>query len=514
MNGRLRLRMRIMQTISLLKKYISPATLAALGVALILLIELFVPPYIGMADNGDYYRILYSNGLYFNMPDYTSQTLGYFVKTFGIFQYYNENSALLWSSQTMFVRLSLGISQLFGSDQQFDIRIQGALYSVLYVGAVYLLVKASTWKASRRAGYGLAAAAIFVFGDIGYLAYFNSFYGESVVLIMLLYLFSAAMLLYQRQNNDYFLLFLFGASAMILTTSKQQNAPIGLIVGLVAVLFVFMRKEKIFRTLAGLQAVVLLLTAVGTYALIPEQFVNINKYHAMTRGVLMTANNPEEALKFFGIDKQFAVLKGEIYYNQFAPIPVESVEMQEQFLDKYGFPSIARYYLTHPGAASRIFETAAHNAFSNRTKLGNYEESAGKPFGARTAAFSGYSYLKELAAPKTSGFVVLWMVVIAGLYAPSFYRAVKERSLRRALRLPVILMMMLSGLCAMAVSVIGAGDADLAKHEFLFAVAFDLVTFWTIADCACRRLWGPNAKKNSGEEDEGSLLAQQQGGQP
>ncbi|WP_336775711.1 glycan biosynthesis hexose transferase WsfD [Paenibacillus sp. MMO-58] len=505
-------RMKLVQTIIAWQKYISPASLAAFGVALILLIELFIPPFIGMADNGDYYRILYSNGLYFNAPDYTSQTLGYFVKNFGIFQYYNENSALLYSSQTLFVRLSLMISEWFGYNRQFDIRIQAALYGVLYVGAVYLLVKAAVWKASRRAGYGLALGAIFVFGDIGYLAYFNSFYSESVVLIMLMYLFSAGMLLYQRQYNDYFLLFLFGASAMILTTSKQQNAPIGLVVAMVAVLFVFLKRDRIFRTLAGLQAVVLLLTAVGTYVLIPEQFVNINKYHAMTRGVLMTADNPEQALDYFGIDKQFAVLTGAIYYDQFSPIPVESEEMQTQFLDKYGFPSIARYYLTHPDSAGRIFETAAHNAFSNRTKLGNYEESAGKPFGARTWAFSGYSYLKEWAAPKTSGFVVLWMIVIVGLYAASFYQAVKERALRRTLRLSLILMMMLSGLCAMAVSVIGAGDADLAKHEFLFAVAFDLVTFWVIADCVCRRLWGPNAKKNAGEEDpEPSALLQ--GGQ-
>jgi hypothetical protein len=506
-------RLKLTQTLTVLDKYISPASLAAFGVALIVLIELFIPPYIGMADNGDYYRILYSNGLYFNVPDYTSQTLGYFVKNFGIFQHYNENSALLWSSQTLFVRLALMISEWLGYDQQFDIRIQASLYGVLYVGAVYLLVKAATWRASSRAGYGLAAAAIFIFGDIGYVAYFNSFYSESVVLIMLLLLFSSCMLLYQRQYNDYILLFLFGASALILTTSKQQNAPIGLIVAIIAILFVFLRRGRVFRMFAGLQAAVLLLTAIGTYALIPEQFVNINKYHAMTRGVLMTADNPEEALDFFGIDKQFAVLTGAIYYDQFSPMPVESEEMQVQFLDKYGFPSIARYYLTHPGAASKIFETAAHNAFSNRTKLGNYEKAAGKPFGARTAAFSGYSYLKELAAPKTSGFVVLWMIVIAGLYAPSFYKAVKARSLRRALRLPVVLMMMASGLCAMGVAVIGAGDADIAKHEFLFAVAFDLVTFWTIADLVCRRLWGPHALKNSGEEDEEGSLAQQGGQQ-
>ncbi|GLX70386.1 hypothetical protein [Paenibacillus glycanilyticus] len=483
-----------------LEKYISPAALAAIGIAFILLIELFVPPYIGMADNGDFYRILYSNGLYFDLPDYDSQRLGYFVRTYGIFQYYNENNAMLWSSQTVFVRLSLWISQVLGYNERFDIRIQASLYSLLYIGAVYLLVKAATWRASRRMGYGIAAAAVFVFGDIAYVMYFNSFYSESIMLITLMYLFSAAMLLYQRQYNDYVLLFLFGASALILTTCKQQNAPIGLIIGLVAILFVFLRRERIFRLFASLQAVILILTAIGTYVLIPEEFVNINKYHAMTRGVLMTADNSEEALAFFGIDEQFSVLRGATYYDFLSPIPVDSEEMEKQFLDKYDFVSIARYYLSHPDSAGKIFETAARNAFYNRTKLGNYEKSAGKPFGTLTHAFAGYSYLKEKLVPKTSGFVVIWMVTIAGLYSPSFYRAVKARSLRRALRLPVILMMAASGLCAMAVAVIGAGDADLSKHEFLFVVVFDLVTFWVIADCLCRRLWGANVEQGDSHE--------------
>ncbi|MEV2696642.1 hypothetical protein ABNC92_05550 [Paenibacillus larvae] len=59
--------------------------MAAAGVFLITAIALFVPPYIGMADNGDYFRVLYSNGLYFNAPDYDSQYLGYFVKEYEFF---------------------------------------------------------------------------------------------------------------------------------------------------------------------------------------------------------------------------------------------------------------------------------------------------------------------------------------------------------------------------------------------------------------------------------------------
>ncbi|MNC50376.1 hypothetical protein D3C75_996140 [compost metagenome] len=38
------------------------------------------------------------------------------------------------------------------------------------------------------------------------------------------------------------------------------------------------------------------------------------------------------------------------------------------------------------------------------------------------------------------------------------------------------------GLSGIMVSIIGAGDADLAKHEFLFTLGFDLVSVLFIAD--------------------------------
>ncbi|MFD1903370.1 hypothetical protein ACFSQ7_03245 [Paenibacillus rhizoplanae] len=48
-------------------------------------------------------------------------------------------------------------------------------------------------------------------------------------------------------------------------------------------------------------------------------------------------------------------------------------------------------------------------------------------------------------------------------------------------RLLVILATMLVGLSGIVVSIIGAGDADIAKHEFLFTLAFDLITFQAVA---------------------------------
>ncbi|MBR2568250.1 MAG: hypothetical protein IKE34_03555, partial [Paenibacillus sp.] len=47
---------KLKDTIRKYSRYVSPALLAASLVAIITIIALFIPPYIGMADNGDYFR--------------------------------------------------------------------------------------------------------------------------------------------------------------------------------------------------------------------------------------------------------------------------------------------------------------------------------------------------------------------------------------------------------------------------------------------------------------------------
>lgn len=469
--------------------FLSPAMLASIGVLFITVIALFVPPYIGMADNGDYYRIIYGNGLYFHNPDYDSQYFGYFNKQFGIFQYYNENPIDVFSSQSLFIQLSIVLNKLFYSDQLFDIRIQAAIYLLLYTVAVYLFVESLTWKTPKKYGYPIAILAIFLFADTGYTAYFSSFFGESVVFIMLLFMMASGLLLYRSRYNDTAMLLLFVFSGVLLTASKQQNAPVGIIVAFTGIVFIFIRKSKRYRAMVSASLVLLLLVGIGTYALIPKEFVNINQYHAMTRGILMESDNPEEALKFFNIDKQYAILDKSIFYALNTTIDVNSDILADDFYSKYGFVSILSYYLSHPKQAGKMLDLAAKSAFIIRPPaMGNYEMSVGKPFGAQTTFFSSYSLLKEKLAPRTFGFIVIWSCLIVGLYTPSFIAAIKARNSRHAIRLPLIVTLILFGLSGIAVSIIGAGDADLAKHVFLFTAAFDLVTFVFVADLIRKRL--------------------------
>ncbi|WP_019914777.1 glycan biosynthesis hexose transferase WsfD [Paenibacillus sp. HW567] len=466
---------------------LTPASAAALGVLLITVFTLFTAPYVGMADNGDFFRIIYSNGLYFNLPDYDSRYFGYFVKQFGIYQYYNENSSMLVSSQSLFIKLAVVVNKLVFSKEVFDIRFQAAIYVVLYVAAVYLLIEAVTYKMSRKRGMIVAGIAVFIFGDTGYTAYFNSFFSESVVMIMMIFVFASWLLLYRKRYNDYVMLGLFLISTLILTTSKQQNAPVGMVISVFAVSLIWIRKDRVFRYLTAAAIALMMLAGIATYLNISKEFVNINQYHAMTRGVLMESENPETALKSFGINEQYAILKQNTYYDQYGTVDVKADILEKEFYSRYGFVSILKYYVTHPDQMGSILNTAAKSAYTIKpAAMGNYEKSVGKEFRAQSHFFTLYSVLKEKLAPRTFGFILLWMAVITGVYMPSFVAAVKARNVRSMQRLMLIVATMLVGLSGIFVSIIGAGDADIAKHEFLFTQSFDLVSFLVLAGVISR----------------------------
>jgi len=461
---------------------ITPATLTALGVLLITVITLFIPPFVGMADNGDFFRSIYSNGLYFNLPDYDTQYFGYFVRQYGIYQYFNENGATLDSSQSLFIKLAIVLNKWLFSSQIFDIRFQAAIYTVIYVAAVYLLMEAITWKLPRKQGLIIAILAIFIFGDTGYTAYFNSFYSESLVMIMMILMFASGLLLYRKRYNDYVMLGLFVISSLLLTTSKQQNAPVGVIIACLSVFLIWVRKDKLFRILTACSMCLLLFAAVVTYLNISKDFVNINQYHSMTRGVLKQSDNPETTLKSFGIDEQYAILKDSIYYEQYGTVDVNSLNLQKDFYSKYGFGSILKFYVTNPGKLSTILNEAARSAFTIKpAAMGNYEESVGKAFRQQSHFFSVYSLLKEKLTPKTFGFIILWMIAAIGLCLPSFRSDIKSGNTRGMFRLILVVMTMGIGLSGILVSIIGAGDADISKHEFLFTLSFDLVSLLTFS---------------------------------
>ncbi len=454
----------------------SPPALAALFSAAIMIYVLFLFP-VGMADNGDYYRVINGNGLYKLDRGQVDEYFEYFSTDYGIYQYYNEYESSLISSQTLFIRTALTLDKLFTkNDSIFDIRFLSAIIGIWAVFDIYMLVNYATRFLGNRNGYIAGALAVLIFADTGYTSYFNSFYAEGLVFVSFLGAAASALLIFQNRSRPRALLAFYIFNSLTLITAKQQNAPLGFLLGLLILPLIFhifrqqphKTKSLPIRKTVFAASCSLLLCGCGVlvYFSIPQEFVDINKFHSMTRGITISSANPETALDHFDINPQYSLLDGAIYYERYPSVDVEGRELKTDFYPNYGFISVIIYYIEHPEDFSLLLNRAAKVAYIIRPdEMGNYLRSAGKSPGQKTSFFALHSWLKRRIAPQTVGFICFWIAIVLGL---NFENKKQMMVLGCAITL---------GLAQIVVSIIGAGDADLAKHIFLYNVAFDLTNY-------------------------------------
>lgn len=437
---------------------------AVLLSGIIIVSVLFLPPYVGMEDNGDYARIIYGEGLY-DLPE-NSELLynGYFIKEYGIAQYYNEYSNSVFTSQFIFIQPAIWLNKLFtGNSNIFDLRFLGLVMTIYFLVVLYFLVDYLTHKLRLGSVLLITAVCTFIFADTGYTAYFSSFFAESIAYISLMAAITCALLIAEGRRNKYFLLAWFLVNGAILTFSKQQYAPVGVILGILCLFFFIRAHGRLYKSLIALSSAVLIVMGIFTYSLISVEFTNINLFHSMTRGVMMTSDNPPQTLETFGIDDKYELLNKNIYFDKYPVIDPEDQKLKEEFYSKYNVLSVVGHYVSNPDAFMEMMKTAAKNAYRIRPDLGNFEHSSGLPPETKCESFSNYSHIKEISAPKTFGFIIIWtFVALALLY-------------KKRLKQITIGALIIIGLSQIIVPVIGAGDADLAKHMFLYNVAFDLV---------------------------------------
>ncbi|GFP77815.1 glycan biosynthesis hexose transferase WsfD [Clostridium fungisolvens] len=454
---------------------------AIILISLICTFTLFIKPVIGVADNGDFYRIISQSGLYHLSKNDNDIFFGYFNRYYGIYKYYNENGMMLLSTQAILIRIALFLNKILKDGYIFDIKYLAILYVITMDFAAYFIIKSLIMDIKLKR-YKLLAVLLFVliFCDTGYIAYFNSFYGEAVNLSF--FLLSIGLLLYiytfDKLTPKY--LMLFSIISLIFIGSKQQLAPVGILYCLVLLrLLIITNNKHIKKTIKILTGTFLVVSAIFYFSIVGP-FDYINRYHSMTRGVLLNEVNPEEVLSEFGINSQYSILAGNIFYKSMPVIDPNDNKLMNEFYSKYSFGSILKYYAKNPRAFGKVMSIASENAYSIKPDvMGNYEKSAGKSFGERSSFFSLYSYFKSKYLPHNIGFTI-FLIIIYFIFAINDYMLHRNKKDTKAqLVEEVFLFVFIVGASQVLVSVLGAGDADISKHLFMFNVSFDLMVYFS-----------------------------------
>ena len=346
------------------RKNISPPLLACVLAAVIVGYLLFVSPINGYADNGDFARVIYINGIYpLDTKNYQYTT--YLTQHYGLFKYYNEHIAMLFSSQGIFVKTAVLLNKLFYSKTVFDIRFMGLVYYVFYLGAIYLLTLTVTNSNRRKnVDYVIALIVVFMFADSSLTLYFNSFFAEPVMIIAMMYITASLLLLMKKHfARSWYILAVYFLSSLALVTVKQQNAPLALSLVVVTIGIYFVYRNKLSRLLIPISCLILLGSGIATYVMITDQFSNINSYQSMTRGVMLKEQDPGNSLEKGGISRQYGLLKGDIYTQTYAATSIKSKNITKDFIPKYNFAWILKYYLTHEQQFNEMLDVAARDGY-------------------------------------------------------------------------------------------------------------------------------------------------------
>jgi hypothetical protein len=479
---------------------ITPQFLATLSAGLIIGYLLFVPPINGYADNGDFARAIYINGIYPLSSHYTY--LDYLHQYYGIMQYYNEHQAMLFSSQGVFIKLAIFLNQFFFNKKIFDIRFMGVVYYLFYLGGIYFLTAALTVSSKKKTNYLIAGLVVFIFADSSWTLYFNSFFAEPVMIIAMLYL-TASIIMLGKVNNHRLLFFaIYFIASFILVTVKQQNAPLALSLSLIIVGLFFVFREKKYKYLMLFSMILLLMTGFATYELITSDFSQINKYQTVTRGVFLEEKDPGKVLKKSGISQQFGLLKGQTYGQTYSQIPQNSETIKIDFLDKFNFGWVLKYYITHPNQFLQMLDIAAKDVYLVQVRaVGDYQKANGVSSQQQSHYFTLFSIIMGAFFPKKIGFYILLCLVLLILYVIVGYVGFKNDEnelILRCFRMIAFITMILG---TFVISIVGDGDADLAKHLIMVPLTINLIILEIFSDVLQQTFWHPlQSRRNSSDE--------------
>jgi hypothetical protein len=452
------------------------AWIAVIATAGLVIYLLMIPPVTGLADNGDFGRLMRITGFKYLNPNesYADRYFGYAHQHYAYGGYWGAGYV---STQVLLLAATGWIARIFNG-QVFDIRWLGAVYTLLFMTAIFLFVRFSPAIPNRKIATAAIAAItggslLFVFGDMGYLAYFQSFFGEPYALMGMLLAVASTVAMAAQEKPSGKLLTLFILSAIVVATSKIQYGPLGFVFALLTWRMLALRTDRRWRRQVLTGIGILLFCSVLMIVAAPSGLKHINLYQSIFYGVLKDSPNLDRDMKELGIPEKYAGLAGTNYFQKNTVIPQNDPVLHQEVLNKLSPKDIGLYYFRHP---SRFFQkmerVAANGMFIRPYYLGNYNQTSGKPRGTINRTFSGWSEWKVHRMPHTLGwylgFYLLYFVALTVCWR-------RTSSDRTRIVLEALAAVGLAGAFAAVVPIIGDGEADLGKHLFMFNVCFDMM---------------------------------------
>jgi len=426
-------------------------------------VQLFGPPIVGLADNGDFPRAIGRFGYAQPQDDREPRLIFAYLAPFYTHQplsQVRQKSHEFLTSHTLLVALAVVASRITSPSGTLFITTMGAVHMAAIFAALARLLFVTR---HLRAHLLFGVALVLILTDVGYLAYCNSFFSEPASCIFALWFTAEAIAASREQALSGKLL----AAALLFICAKPQNVPLAL--PLACYVYLMPRRSSV-RTRLAASTGLLLAAAAVLHSVQPEPKLEVS-YNLLFSAILPESRDPRADLEAMGMDPELVRFKNTRAWSADSGFYDEQVR---KALKSSGPAGLAGFYMQRPTRAWRHLTTLFPTATRIRPECcANFEPSSGLPPGAQATSFSLWSKLHEQVFGHITKF---WLLGLCGILAVHLRRG-KPGSCADVLAV-------LSALCITAFLTAAFGDEnEPVKHLYLFNLLSDITLILLLALC-------------------------------
>ncbi len=428
--------------------------------------QLFIRPIVGLADNGDFAKVLGRMGMC--SPNGVRDAWSYVYPKY-VFDVRCNWDSQMPSSEIIFPAVTVYFSRAENS-REFDVRAAGALhFAVMLVVLAWLFRMLHERPAPIR--FGLPPLLVLIFADTAYVAPLNSFFMDTGSMLFLCATVVAAVAAILRPR--WWTVVLFGLAAVLLATSKSQRIPLSCLVALLAIWLSFRQRRQRWLWLTGAAAVFVAVAAMNARTIPSYRAIPI--YDMVFNKLTKESADPTAVLAELGLPASDAVAVGTHSYS-----PDNKLDIwRENLLQQTSFSKIGLYYFHHPRVAWSLLAggMAVDVPTFRAAHLGNREKEDGFPPYTQAHEFDYWTRGRSWLAWRSHWHIPLLYAIcgLAGLAC--IFRA--DLAARWPLY-PIALFLTAGGITEYCFALL-ADCLENARHLTIFQVITEVVIVFVVA---------------------------------
>jgi len=434
--------------------------------------QLFVPPSIGLANNGDFGKMI---GRFDLGPEDSAAPTEYDY----VITHWKFDTQYHWISDNVSSELILIFCALLigwkGSVKQFDIRTMGAVHAVLWIACfAVLLVLLRRLPSSSR--WLTALAALFMFTDVSYVALCNSFYTDAGAFLFLGWATVLWLLLMLRPQRSLPLSIAFSIASVLFVLTKPQHAPLGLFLFALGLVAGRKFEKPAQKTGAVAIALIIPLAAWAEYWSIPFPEMKMPQYGVVFGKILEGSPTPAQDLRELGLGPEYARYIGQ--GRTALADPIDENQWWADYLSKVTPGRVLQFHLRHPWrTAVFMYRDMNEKAADRRLQIfGKYDRESGYGAKAQARSFYWWTSMRSALFRLAPWHIVAWFAAVGWICVRLALR--RSGSAAGSIAILCLLLTAMASVEFLISSLADSGETE--RHLFLFQVLTDFTILGAI----------------------------------